>query len=42
MNAQTLFEALQAIPDHRTKKGRRFPVGDDPDHRAGRDAVGRQ
>jgi DDE_Tnp_1-associated/Transposase DDE domain len=26
MNAQTLFEALQAIPDHRTKKGRRFEL----------------
>ena len=26
MTATTLFEALQAIPDHRTKKGRRFPL----------------
>jgi hypothetical protein len=26
MNALTLFEALQAIPDHRTKKGRRFEL----------------
>ena len=26
MNTQTLFEALQAIPDHRTKKGRRFEL----------------
>jgi predicted transposase YbfD/YdcC len=26
MNAPTLFEALQAIPDHRTKKGRRFSL----------------
>jgi len=26
MNAETLFEALQAIPDHRTKKGRRFEL----------------
>ncbi len=26
MNAQTLFEALQAIPDQRTKKGRRFEL----------------
>ena len=26
MNAQPLFEALQAIPDHRTKKGRRFEL----------------
>jgi hypothetical protein len=26
MNAQTLFEALQVIPDHRTKKGRRFEL----------------
>jgi hypothetical protein len=25
-NAQTLFEALQAIPDHHTKKGRRFEL----------------
>jgi hypothetical protein len=26
MNTGTLFEALQSIPDHRTKKGRRFPL----------------
>ena len=26
MNALTLFQALEAIPDHRTKKGRRFPL----------------
>lgn len=26
MNTPTLYEALQAIPDHRTKKGRRFPL----------------
>lgn len=26
MNVATLFEALSAIPDHRTKKGRRFPL----------------
>ena len=26
MTATTLFEALQAIPDHRTKKGRRFSL----------------
>lgn len=26
MSAQTLFEALQAIPDQRTKKGRRFEL----------------
>ena len=26
MNAPTLFEALQQIEDHRTKKGRRFPL----------------
>ena len=26
MNTQTLFEALQAIPDHRTRKGRRFEL----------------
>lgn len=26
MTAPTLYEALQAIPDHRTKKGRRFPL----------------
>lgn len=26
MNALTLYAALQAIPDHRTKKGRRFPL----------------
>jgi len=26
MGADTLFEALQSIPDHRTKKGRRFPL----------------
>jgi hypothetical protein len=26
MTAGTLFEALQRIPDHRTKKGRRFPL----------------
>ena len=26
MTAGTLFEALSAIPDHRTKKGRRFPL----------------
>lgn len=26
MSAITLYEALQAIPDHRTKKGRRFPL----------------
>lgn len=26
MNAPTLLEALAAIPDHRTKKGRRFPL----------------
>ena len=26
MSTGTLFEALQSIPDHRTKKGRRFPL----------------
>ena len=26
MSARTLLEALQAIPDHRTKKGRRFEL----------------
>jgi hypothetical protein len=26
MGAGTLFEALQSIPDHRTKKGTRFPL----------------
>ena len=26
MSTQTLFEALQAIPDHRTRKGRRFSL----------------
>lgn len=26
MSTGTLFEALQRIPDHRTKKGRRFPL----------------
>lgn len=26
MTAGTLFEALQSIPDHRTKRGRRFPL----------------
>ena len=26
MTTGTLFEALSAIPDHRTKKGRRFPL----------------
>ena len=26
MAATTLFEALQAIPDHRTRKGRRFSL----------------
>jgi hypothetical protein len=26
MNAPQLYDALQAIPDHRTKKGRRFPL----------------
>jgi len=26
MSTRTLFEALEAIPDHRTKKGRRFPL----------------
>jgi DDE_Tnp_1-associated/Transposase DDE domain len=26
MTTLTLFEALSAIPDHRTKKGRRFPL----------------
>ena len=26
MSTTTLFEALSAIPDHRTKKGRRFPL----------------
>lgn len=26
MNALTLYQALEAIPDHRTKKGRRFPL----------------
>jgi hypothetical protein len=26
MSRGTLFEALQSIPDHRTKKGRRFPL----------------
>jgi predicted transposase YbfD/YdcC len=26
MNAPTLFDALTAMPDHRTKKGRRFPL----------------
>ena len=26
MNAPTLFQALEAIPDRRTKKGRRFPL----------------
>lgn len=26
MSTQTLFEALQAIPDHRTRKGRRFEL----------------
>ena len=26
MNTQTLLAALAAIPDHRTKKGRRFPL----------------
>lgn len=26
MSASTLFAALESIPDHRTKKGRRFPL----------------
>jgi hypothetical protein len=26
MGTGTLFEALQSIPDHRTKKGKRFPL----------------
>lgn len=26
MNVPTLFDALQSIPDHRTRKGRRFPL----------------
>ena len=26
MTAPTLYEALQAVPDHRTTKGRRFPL----------------
>ena len=26
MSARTLFAALESIPDHRTKKGRRFPL----------------
>ena len=26
MSTTTLFDALSAIPDHRTKKGRRFPL----------------
>lgn len=26
MSTGTLYAALQSIPDHRTKKGRRFPL----------------
>ena len=25
-NTTTLFEALSSIPDHRTRKGRRYPL----------------
>jgi hypothetical protein len=42
MNALTLFQALEAIQDHRTKKGPSLSAADDPDHRARRHAVGRQ